>query len=492
MVKLHPLTLISINLKGFHIMKRLMKGLLIVIVILFCFIIEDSYGVNWPLRINVSGKYLEDQSGVPFLIVGDAGWELTTQITDAQAIAYINDRAAKGFNAIEIRIIGRAYQTNKPNDYYNNAPFTGGVNDWSSPNSTYWARMDTILTKIKENNMVAIVFPAYLGYGCSSDHGWCQNMINQTNSAMQTYGAWIGNRYKDYGNIIWMTGGDVDCTPVPNACNRNNAVVTGIRSADTDAIFSVEPAPGQIGGINSYTSVVDINAIYTYGNPQTLAQTAYGNSRPFMFQEGYYENEHGTSVITQDSQAMITYLGGGLIGHIFGSCPLWSFGAQPGWCNSSSTPFDSWTNNLNSPGSVSSGNIGKLMRSRKWWTFVPDYSNTVVTSSKGSELNYHATAREVTGETVMVWCPDTNQVTVDMTKISGSIAKCYWWNPSDNSSVLIGTFNTTGTRNFTPSSARKVLVLDNESLGLAAPGTTVYSPDKVPPSPPTDLRIISQ
>jgi hypothetical protein len=194
-----------------------------------------------------------------------------------------------------------------------------------------------------------------------------------------------------------------------------------------------------------------------------------------MFQEGYYENERGTAIVDQQAQALITYFGGGLIGHIFGSCPLWSFGTQTGFCNSSSAPFNNWMNNMNSPGSISQGAIGKLMRSRKWWTFEPDYANTVVTSSKGSEMSYHATARETNGETVMVWCPNMNVVTVDMTKIGGTQAKAWWWNPDDNTSVLIGNYNTTGTRNFTPVSARKVLVLDNAASGLAAPGTTVYS-----------------
>ena len=119
MTKLHPSTFVSINLRGFHVIKKL----LIVITLLLCFIIDESYGVNWPLRISANGKYLEDQSGGPFLMIGDAGWELTTQITDAQAITYLDDRQAKGFNAVEVRMIGHSIQSNAPNDYYNNPPF---------------------------------------------------------------------------------------------------------------------------------------------------------------------------------------------------------------------------------------------------------------------------------------------------------------------------------------------------------------------------------
>jgi hypothetical protein len=174
---------------------------------------------------------------------------------------------------------------------------------------------------------------------------------------------------------------------------------------------------------------------------------------------------------------MISYLGGALAGHIWGGAPLWGFHAAiaDGWASSLSPPyFDTWLHHMESPASIGISNVGKLIKSRKWFRFVPDYSNTVVTSSKGSQFSYHATARESTGETVMVWCPDTNVVTVDMTKISGTQAKAWWWNPDDNTSVLIDTYNTTGTRNFTPSSVRKVLVLDNAASNLSAPGTTEY------------------
>jgi hypothetical protein len=254
-------------------------------------------------------------------------------------------------------------------------------------------------------------------------------------------------------------------------------LVNGIRAADSDALFSAEPAHTQIGGIDSYQTLVDINSIYTVTSPQSDVQRAYQTgTRPFIWQEGKYENEYFSSLLTWQSQALITHLGGGLIGQVFGSCPLWHFGwsGGTGWCNSSSYPFNTWQNALSAPGSVSQSNIGKLMRSRAWPRLVPDYSNVVVTSAKGSEVNYHATARETNGETVMVWCPNTDVVTVDMTKIGGTQAKAWWWNPDDNFASSSGTYATTGTRNFTPPGARKVLVLDNAASNLSAPGTTEY------------------
>jgi hypothetical protein len=455
---------------------------------------QASAEVRWPLRLSSQGNYLEDQAGKPFQIVGDAGWELTTQISDADAITYLDDRLDKGFNAIEIRVIGRSFQDNAPNDFHDNAPFTNGPDDWSARNESYWSRIDAIIAAMKARNLLAIVFPAYLGSNCSSSEGWCEDMLAQSTTTLEAYGAWIGARYAPsagYGNVLWMTGGDYDAAATSDTQVRNDAVVTGVRSAFPDALFGVEPGPGTIGGVDNYTSVVDINCVYEYNDVAGQVQRAYEAGAPFMLNEATYENEHGSSVILQKSIALITVLGGGLVGQIFGSCPLWNFAASYAlqWCDSGSGPyFDSWQHNLDSPGSVAIGNIGKLMRSRKWWTFVPDYTNAVMTNSKGrfsdltdgvlnfimhrtGDTGYHATAREAGGETVMVWAPNTNTITIDMTKIAGSQAKAWWWDPSDNSSTLIGTFSTTGTHDFTPSTGQIVLVLDDDAAGLAAPGT---------------------
>ena len=64
--------------------------------------------------------------------------------------------------------------------------------------------------------------------------------------------------------------------------------------------------------------------------------------------------------------------------------------------------------------------------------------------------------------------------TVDLRQIAGGEAKAWWFNPRDGSAQLIGTFPTTGSQAFTPAASGDwVLVLDNASLDLPAPGVSV-------------------
>ena len=98
-----------------------------------------------------------------------------TQLTEEEAVAYLDDRKTKGFNAVEFRVIGRKFQTNAPNDFYNEPPFTNGLKDWSVRNEAYWTHIDFLLKAMRDRGMVAIMFPAYLGAGCG-DEGWCQDV----------------------------------------------------------------------------------------------------------------------------------------------------------------------------------------------------------------------------------------------------------------------------------------------------------------------------
>jgi hypothetical protein len=64
---------------------------------------------------------------------------------------------------------------------------------------------------------------------------------------------------------------------------------------------------------------------------------------------------------------------------------------------------------------------------------------------------------------------------VNMTMISGTQARVWWFDVSTGTSVLVGVYPTTGTKSFTPSGPEKVLVIDDASANLPAPGTTLYS-----------------
>ena len=54
----------------------------------------------FPLEVAASGRYLADQRGTPFLVHGDTPWSLTHNLTFEEAVRYLEDRRARGFNTL--------------------------------------------------------------------------------------------------------------------------------------------------------------------------------------------------------------------------------------------------------------------------------------------------------------------------------------------------------------------------------------------------------
>jgi len=67
-----------------------------------------------------------------------------------------------------------------------------------------------------------------------------------------------------------------------------------------------------------------------------------------------------------------------------------------------------------------------------------------------------------------------------MTKVSGSTANAWWYNPRTGAATAIGTYSTVGTQTFTPTDTNDwVLVLDDASQNHGPPGINEPSPNQL-------------
>ncbi len=109
----------------------------------------------------------------------------------------------------------------------------------------------------------------------------------------------------------------------------------------------------------------------------------------------------------------------GATGQFFGNNPIWAFNA--GW--QCSAQLDGREQHDRVRRSSSTRVPGAAL--------VPDFSHSVLTSGYGTigSSSYAAAARTSNGNTVIVYTPDQRGLTIDMTKVSGSQAKAWWFNP---------------------------------------------------------------
>ena len=287
------------------------------------------YAYVYPLKVSENKRYLVDQNNQPVFWSGEAAWSLIVQLNKEDVVYYLDDRKNKGFNVLLVNLIDRAFCTNPPSNFYGVPPFSGNV--FTTPNEEYFLHADYVINEAEKRGIVMLLCPLYLGYACGHE-GWCSDVKQASLEDMRAWGQYLGNRYKNFDNIVWCMGGDADPTQVREKVLQ---CVLGIRENDTRHLFTSHNQPGSYA-ITPWPNEPwqTINNVYSYST--TLyreCKTAYRRlpTLPFFMLESAYENEHDSSQQRLRSQAYWSVLSGGF-GHIFGNCPIWHFDSTPNWC----------------------------------------------------------------------------------------------------------------------------------------------------------------
>jgi hypothetical protein len=425
-------------------------------------------GPAFPIKLSTGARYTADQNNTPFFWSGDAPWSLIAQVSKADADLYLENRRQKGFSILMVNLIEHKFSSNPPRNFYGDAPFAGTA--FSTPNEAYFAHADYVINSAAQKGIAVVLDPLYLGNGCG-DEGWCAEVKAASMANLRSWGQYVGNRYKNYDNIVWLIGADADPV-VQGVKDRVQEVVDGILDKDTRHIMTAHCWYGFSATPWAGASWMVLNNLYSYSdNLYTECKTAWDRSpiMPYFMIESKYENEQGVTQQQLRANSYWPVLCGGF-GYIFGNCPIWHLGATASYCG-----LTDWKTQLNNQGSVSMDYVQRLFISRAWYLLAPDFNHTVMTAGYGTwgGTDYATTARCSDGSSIIAYIPTSRQVTVDMTKVGGTQAKCWWYKPSNGATTLIGTYAAAGTHAFTPSgSGDWVLVIDNAALNLPAPGTS--------------------
>jgi hypothetical protein len=286
--------------------------------------------------------------------------------------------------------------------------------------------------------------PSYLGF-LGGDEGWYQAMASNGTGRMREYGRFLGKRYANADNIIWLNGGDFN---PPNEALVEE-IAEGIREFDAAAIQTAHTAP-ENAAVDVWAGEpwLALNNVYTYGAvyAPSLTQFARADMMPFFLIESAYEDDFLSAneqrVRTQAYHAMLS----GAMGEFYGDNPVWHFNT-PGM--SPSTP---WQAALDTRGARSMTHLRNLFASRQWWTLVPDSGNTFLTSGLGTDMDRAVGSLASDGSFAIVYLPSSRTVTVNLGKLSGPRVNARWYDPASGifTTAAGSPFNATGTQNFTP------------------------------------------
>ena len=421
---------------------------------------------------------VNSNTNIPVFVVGDDAFDLSIMLPWASVVAYLTDRQRRGFNAIWLAGADRGFQSTPPKNFYGYSPFDGA--DFTNEDPNYWAFEDSVIALAGRLGITVFLNPMFVS--TQGSLGYEASLIASSSSVINNFGNFIGSRYVNYNNIVYLLGGD---SFPSNSAAYAKLVTFGAGIAASDSLHTITLEACEQCVVNGYNSVSAFQAVplsvpswlgINWAYPQTTTtvaacQNAYTSSPflPPLGGENFYEGSNSLTALTVRWMMYTEIFSGCYTGRLFGNAVVWCFNSTAA---GSSCTSPTWQSQLGSNGSVSQGFQGQLMRSREHWKMQPDIGNAVLTGGIGAGTTISTSACTSDGQTCMVYDPlgNTQAPQIAMNHFSGTV-HAWWFNPQTGIATEGGTFTNTGTHTFTPADGNDwVLVLDLASANLSAPG----------------------
>lgn len=436
--------------------------------------VDFSHG---KLKVSENNRFLVFEDGTPFFYLGDTAWELFHRLSKEDAEKYLENRREKGFTVIQAVILAELDGLNTPN-MEGEKPLIN--NDPTKINKAYFKHVDWVIKKAEEKGMYIGLLPTW---GDKVDKQWGVGPVIFNAENAKKYGDIVGNRYKDFKNIIWIMGGD-------RQGGGNNfpvwkAIAEGIKSVDNNHLMTYHPM-----GYNSSSTWfqnekwLDFNMMQTGHSERSYAVyskllVADYNKKPvkptFDGEPRYEDHPHnwkpkelGYFDDVDVRQAAYWDLFTGGFGHTYGCHAIWQMlipEREPvGFAR------NTWQIDMDLPGAWDMIHVRKLMESRPFTDRIP-YQEILLNENMSENEFITATRGE---NYVMIYIPTGLEVNVDLTKCGWPKAKCWWYNCKTGETKSLGKIKTNQQKKFMPETTGRgndwVLVLDNEKNGFKTPG----------------------
>jgi hypothetical protein len=248
-------------------------------------------------------------------------------------------------------------------------------------------------------------------------------MLRCGEKKLREYGRFLGNRFRELPNIIWVHGGDFN-PPKKSLCQ---AVADGIREVWPQSLHTVHNAPetSGLGYWNDQEIPIVIDTLYTYQPvADKAAALASNKKKPFLLIESRYENERDGTPLRTRIQAWHAMLSGAA-GQVFGNNPIWHFNAP-----AVEPRLMSWKSALDSPGTKGISALRDFFVSLPWYNLVPDERKLIV--SDPLEGHFRATAALTADRRLaVIYLPTPRHFTVDLTQFCATQVKMRWFDATN-------------------------------------------------------------
>ena len=409
-------------------------------------------GKTGAIRISSDGHYFVRADGSPFFMLADTAWRMPTELTMSDVDFYLRDRAEKGFNTIQICLVDEYY---KHKNRSGQAAFID--NNSSKPNNAYFGHVEAIVRKAASYGMTVAIMPTW---GRNVAHA--KDRIFSTGSAY-SFGRYLGSRFADDPNVMWLTGGD---WAVTDNTTRDiwRSMAKGLSDGDGGRhLITFHPRGGQSGGqYFQGESWMDYNTIQSgYSRDSSVwdfvaRERARGPAKPVFDGEPNYENVpvgiiqkklDGPKFDAYDVRKKAWWaVFAGAAGAAYGANEVFQFWS-PGKFRVMGAHVP-WQQALEFTGASQLKHLRRLMESRPYFSRIPDQS--LITSSTYGSTDHIQATRDAGGSYAMVYSASGKSFTVNLDKLSGATVKAAWYNPRTGETSQAGQHPSAGNKSFTP------------------------------------------
>jgi hypothetical protein len=373
-------------------------------------------------------------------------------------------------------------------DPYGNIPLIDL--DPGKPNEKYFSRIDKTVKLAASKNMILGLLPTW---GDKVTQLWGEGPVVFNERNAYSYGLFLGRRYADDENVIWILGGD---RPALVDSHDWRPIWRSMAKGRLDGTKGKALVTYHISGGSSSTSQqihdepwLHINMMQSgHGGGHDVPvwnwitrDRALSPAKPTLDSEPNYEDHPVNPWPKWDpangyfrdydvrKQIYRSVFAGGC-GVTYGHHSIWQFWSPREENINHADRY--WTEALDRPGAIQAGYLRWLIESRSVVGRVPDQS--IIVSGQGEKSEYITAFRDAAGRFGMIYLPVGKEVVVDAGFIKGNKVNAWWFDPRNNKAILIGNMKKSDALKFTPPALGIekdwVLVIDDATEKFLEPG----------------------
>lgn len=406
---------------------------------------------NGRLVVSENNRYIVHENGQPFFWMGNTAWLLPERLNREEAEYFLEKDRLAGYNVEQIQVLNAIPTFNVYGHAANNAEF-----DFSKVSKPgvygYWEHLDYIVDVAANNGI-------YIAMDCI----WGSMIDKMDVKKAAALGKFLGERYKDKPNIIWMIGGDIMGDKKPEVWD---AMARAIKKADKNHIMTFHPR-GRTTSAWWYNDRewMDFNMFQSghrrYGQRNgdgdyTIKDNTEEDNwryvdmsfekeplRPVIDGEPSYEDIPQGLHDVNDPRWMdydvrrYAYWAvfGGAFGHTYGHNSVMQF-IRPGLLASFGAEKP-WWDAMKDPGYNQMKYLKWLMLSFPFTERVADQS--IIAGQNGERYDRIIATRG--NDYLLVYNYSGKPMSIDLTKISGAKKNVWWMNPADGSLTYLGEYD---------------------------------------------------